>query len=63
MSNILDDNPDSPKKLNQLAREQLKLKLLNDVLIDMNICRLEGWNATEYIIELQDMLQELLPKK
>lgn len=31
------------KQLNQLAREQLKKRLLNDILIDQQVCKLEGW--------------------
>lgn len=60
MSNILDNHPDSPRRLNQLAREQLKLKLLNDVLMDMEICKLEGWDIIEYVKDLIDSLSSLL---
>ena len=29
-------------KLNQLAREQMKLKLLADIKMDIEICKIEG---------------------
>jgi hypothetical protein len=53
---------DVSKKLNVLAREQMKTKLLADILVDMKICKLEGWNATEYITEIIDMLKKYTNK-
>lgn len=38
----------SAKELNDLARHQLIKKVLADILIDMNICRLEGWDIMEF---------------
>lgn len=35
--------------LNRLAREQLVRRLLADILTDLTVCRLEGWNPREYI--------------
>ena len=47
------------KALNRLAREQLKHKLLADVLMDINVCKLEGWDEREFIRELITMLEGL----
>jgi hypothetical protein len=49
--------------VNKLAREQLKLKILNDVTIDLAICDIEGWDKKEYILELQELLASLLKDK
>ena len=49
-------------KLNKLAREQMKLKLLSDIRIDCEICKIEGWDFTEYIKELYDILNEFYSK-
>ena len=38
--------------LNRLAREQLKHRMLADILVDMQVCELEGWDMTEYAKEL-----------
>ena len=38
--------------LNRLAREQLKHRMLADILVDMHVCELEGWDMTEYAKEL-----------
>lgn len=45
---------------NRLAREQMKLKLLADIRTDLIICEIEGWSKTEYITELQSMLNAFL---
>lgn len=50
------------KALNQLAREQLKHKLLADVLMDMTICELEWRDMKEYINEIKDMLDDIIAK-
>ena len=47
---------DAPKVLNRLAREQMKMKLLDDVLVDLMICDLEGWDQREYIEELHELI-------
>ena len=55
----LDMTPDARRALNRLAREQVKLKLYRDILFDLNICKLEGWDCFEYIDELIEMLKGL----
>ena len=46
-------------QLNRLARERMKQRLLNDILVDLQVCELDGWNKLEYIAELRDMLNTL----
>lgn len=48
---------DERKALQKLAREQLKCKLLNDIKQDIIVCKLEGWNYTDYINELIALLE------
>lgn len=31
-------------------------KLLNDVVVDLTICEIEGWDKTEYINELKELI-------
>lgn len=45
--------------LNKVAREQMKYRIYQDILIDMIICEIEGWNKKEYIYELQEMLNSI----
>jgi len=54
---------DYVKTVNELARKKFKQKLLNDIMVDLMVCELEGWSKREYIEELQDLLNGiLLPK-
>lgn len=59
---VLDNNPKTPYKLNKLAREQLKYKLLQDLRIDFEICKLEGWDIKEYINELKTEIDNIYNK-
>lgn len=43
--------------MNRLAREQMKLRLLTDIRVDLEICDIEGWDKEQYIRELQDCLR------
>lgn len=52
-------DPINRKILSTLAREQLKTKLLTDINIDLQICELEGWSKQEYLLELQNMINEI----
>ena len=54
--------PEGRKALNRLAREQAKEKLLRDVLFDLNVCKLEGWDAKEYLDELIEILMGIRAK-
>lgn len=56
MSVILDEHPDTPKKMQELARHQMILRLYADILMDMQICEVEGWNKMEYIRMLQELI-------
>ncbi len=51
------------KALNDLARHQTKVRLLADIRMDMEICELEGWDKTEYIRELQELLNFALSRR
>lgn len=53
---------ETAKKFNELAREQLKLKLIADINMDMQICRIEWWDYTEYLKDLIQTLYEISSK-
>lgn len=53
------DSPDVGVTLNRLAREQMKRRLLADVLVDMQVCELEGIDHTEYVGELCDEMTRI----
>jgi len=49
----LDGNADTPKRLNELARHEMILRVLNDIRFDLMVCEIEGWDKREYIRMLQ----------
>ena len=56
---ILDGDPKTPKALNDLARHQTILKLLEDIRADMVVCEIEGWDKMEYINMIRDAVNSL----
>lgn len=56
---LIPATPETRKALNRLAREQIKLRLLADISLDLVICELEGWDKTEYLNELKSMIDDL----
>lgn len=56
---LIPDTPEARKALNRLAREKMKYRLLADISLDLVICELEGWDKTEYLNELKDMINAL----
>ena len=51
------------RTLNRLAREQMKYKLLQDIRIDIEICRLEGLDYKEYLFEIKEIIDGFLRDK
>ena len=56
MAGIILETQECAKALNELARHQAICKIQSDILIDMQICELEGWDRMEYIRQLQILL-------
>ena len=46
--------------LNRLAREQLKLKLMLDIRMDISVCQLEGIDYKLYLQELKSIVDGFL---
>lgn len=51
---------DAPRMLNKLAREQMKERLMRDILADMTVCELEGWDRVEYLNELKELIDSFI---
>ena len=60
---IVVPNKQTAIRLNVFAREQMKHKLLNDILIDLTICDIENWDKVQYIQELKDLINSINIKK
>lgn len=54
------DEQEISEKLNRLAREEMKLYLLKDIVRDITVCKLEGWAYKEYLRELQQIIEGFL---
>ena len=54
---------DTAKALNDLARHKAIVRILSDIRMDMEICDIEGWNKTEFIRMLQDVINHFEIKK
>lgn len=60
MSIVLDpDTSETRYQMQRLARHQAITKLYADILMDMQICEIEGWDKMEYINELRELLDTL----
>lgn len=48
--------------LQRKAREQMKTILLQDILTDITICKIEGWPYFDYLNELKALIDGFLQK-
>lgn len=46
--------------LNLLAREQMKLRLMQDIRVDIEVCKLEGIDYKKYLLELKEIIDYFL---
>lgn len=56
----IESSKESAFACNRLAREQFKLKMLQDIRIDIEVCRLEGWDFKKYLWELKSIVDDFL---
>ena len=59
MSGIELTGDKAPRKLQELARHQIIVKLYNDILVDMQVCEIEGWDKMEFILQIQEAINSL----
>ncbi len=62
MKNYYPD-PATAKALNRKAREEQKLRLLQDIRFDIQVCVIEGWDYKQYLIELKEIIDSFLEVK
>ena len=60
---IVDHTPFPAKTVNTLARKKFQEQLLKEIQFDLMVCEIEGWDKTEYIKELQELLNGIYVKK
>ena len=61
MTGVILTGKGAPAALNRLAREQMKMKILNDINLDLTVCDLEGWSRTDYLHDLHKLIAGLCP--
>lgn len=59
MSGIKLIGDEAPRKLQELARHQIITRLYADILVDMQVCEIEGWDKMEFIRQLQTAINSL----
>ena len=50
---------EAARTVNELARQQFKMRLLNDIRTDLMICEIEGWCKTEYLDEIRNLINSI----
>lgn len=54
------ENPIFPAKtVNDLARLKFKEQLLKEIMFDLMVCEIEGWDKKEYINELKKLINSI----
>ena len=53
-------DPNTGITLNQLAREQMKLRLMQDIRMDITVCQQEGIDYKPYLSELKQIIDGFL---
>ena len=54
------ENNDIGLSLNQLARKKMIYKLLQDIRVDIEVCKLEGFDYKPYLLEIKDIIDGFL---
>lgn len=58
-----ENSPQIPKKLQVLSRHEMIARIYQDILFDMTICKIEGWNVLEYPKRIIEEINKLLKKE
>lgn len=58
MSVIIPDK-ETARKLNELSRHKMMERLYRDILMDLMICDIEGWDKKEYINQLKTVVNSI----
>lgn len=54
---MITEDEDTRIALNDLARHQTIYNLYRDILIDMVVCEIEGWDKLAYLKLLKDVIE------
>ena len=57
------DVPETRKALNDLARHQLIVRILQEIEFDLMICEIEGWDKRKFIRQIQSAVDTITKEK
>jgi hypothetical protein len=60
---MITEDEDTRITLNALARHQTIYNLYRDILIDMMVCEIEGWDKLEYLKQLKSVIEHFERKE
>jgi hypothetical protein len=60
---MITEDEDTRITLNALARHQTIYNLYRDILIDMMVCEIEGWDKLEYLKQLKSVIEHFKRKE
>lgn len=55
-------DPDNRRKIHELARHQYMNRMYAELIFDMQVCKMEGWDVLEYPRMLRDAIARLIPQ-
>lgn len=56
---VIIPDKETAKALNDLARHKAIVRILNDIRMDMEICEIEGWDKSEYLNIIRQLLDSI----
>ena len=59
---IFEKHPDMSRTLQIYSRHKFLERILNDVLVDITICKHEGWDWKEYPRMIQKEMERIIGK-
>lgn len=59
---LIQKNNETAKALNDLCRHQMILKLEKDILKDLAVCEIEGFDPMEYLTMLRNLINSFFGK-
>jgi hypothetical protein len=48
------------RTVNELARKKFQASLLKDIIFDLKVCEIEGWDKKEYINEIKNLVNSII---
>lgn len=60
---LVPDTQESRKALQEAARHQFILKMYQEIMFDMKVCEIEGWDKMEFIRMLAAVLNQFIKNR